>query len=78
MQQNIQKMWGWGWLSWTTSPGPQPCDTLAELSIKQIKCAERGMIIIRYFSEVGRSFQRMFTDLFEKYYNILEISLKGL
>ncbi|KAF7266968.1 hypothetical protein GWI33_019752 [Rhynchophorus ferrugineus] len=52
LQQNVQKMWGWGWLSWTSSPGPQPCDTLAELSIKQIKCAERGLLLLTHTGAV--------------------------
>lgn len=39
---NGQMLWGWGWLSWVSNPGPQSCETLAELGIKQMKCSERG------------------------------------
>lgn len=39
---NGQMLWGWGWLSWVSNPGPQLCESLAELGIKQMKCSERG------------------------------------
>ncbi|CAH1128754.1 unnamed protein product [Ceutorhynchus assimilis] len=43
---NAQRLWGWGWLSWASNPGPQLCESLAELSIKQIKCSERGVLLL--------------------------------
>ncbi|XP_030756884.1 E3 ubiquitin-protein ligase HERC2 [Sitophilus oryzae] len=45
-QINGQKLWGWGWLSWISNSGPQTCESLAELSIKQLKCSERGLLLL--------------------------------
>ncbi|KAL1491483.1 hypothetical protein ABEB36_012074 [Hypothenemus hampei] len=45
-QTNGQLLWGWGWLNWASNSGPQPCDSLAELSIKQLKCSERGVLLL--------------------------------
>ncbi|XP_050303138.1 E3 ubiquitin-protein ligase HERC2 [Anthonomus grandis grandis] len=43
---NGQKLWGWGWLSWNSTSGPQQCESIAELSIKQLKCSERGVLLL--------------------------------
>lgn len=39
-------VWGWGWLSWIVGIGPQCCDAIAELSIKQLCCSDRGILIL--------------------------------
>ncbi|CAG9815802.1 unnamed protein product [Phaedon cochleariae] len=43
---NGQKVWGWGWLSWAPSAGPQNCEALSDLPIKQLACSERGILIL--------------------------------
>lgn len=39
-------MWGWGWLTWLIGTGPQICETIAELNIKQLRCSERGILLL--------------------------------
>ncbi|KAJ8950701.1 hypothetical protein NQ318_012781 [Aromia moschata] len=41
-----QRVWGWGWLSWVFGTGPQYCDAISELVIKQLRCSDRGMLIL--------------------------------
>ncbi|XP_018562377.1 E3 ubiquitin-protein ligase HERC2 isoform X2 [Anoplophora glabripennis] len=41
-----QRVWGWGWLSWLIGTGPQVCETIAELNIKQLRCSERGILLL--------------------------------
>ncbi|KAJ8985747.1 hypothetical protein NQ317_014400 [Molorchus minor] len=41
-----QRVWGWGWLSWVFGTGPQYCEAIAELTIKQLCCAERGVLML--------------------------------
>ncbi|XP_066141939.1 E3 ubiquitin-protein ligase HERC2 isoform X1 [Euwallacea fornicatus] len=53
---NGQMLWGWGWLTWASNPGPQLCESLAELSIKQMKCSERGVIFLTHAGTVYITF----------------------
>lgn len=46
MNYNGQRVWGWGRLSWQQSPSPEYCDTLADLTIKQLLCSNRGILIL--------------------------------
>lgn len=41
-----QQVWGWGWLSWTVSGGSQTYDAISELSIKQLCCSDRSLLIL--------------------------------
>ncbi|KAJ8962033.1 hypothetical protein NQ314_005815 [Rhamnusium bicolor] len=43
---NGQRVWGWGWLSWVVGIGPQTCEAIAELTIKQLCCSDRGILIL--------------------------------
>ncbi|XP_060526978.1 E3 ubiquitin-protein ligase HERC2 [Cylas formicarius] len=43
---NGWRVWGWGWLSWASGPGPQCCDALSELSVTQLRCSQRGLLLL--------------------------------
>uniref|UniRef100_A0A6P7FTJ3 HECT-type E3 ubiquitin transferase n=1 Tax=Diabrotica virgifera virgifera TaxID=50390 RepID=A0A6P7FTJ3_DIAVI len=43
---NGQRVWGWGWLSWAIGTGPQSCEAIADLTIKQLCCSDRGILIL--------------------------------
>lgn len=43
---NGQRVWAWGWLSWIPGTGPQNCESIAELTIKQLCCSERGILVL--------------------------------
>ncbi|XP_048524463.1 E3 ubiquitin-protein ligase HERC2 [Dendroctonus ponderosae] len=45
-QKNGQRLWAWGSLNWAPNPGPQGCEYLAELGIRQMKCSERGVLLL--------------------------------
>lgn len=52
-------VWGWGWLSWVVGIGPQCCEAIAELTIKQLCCADRGILIL---SSLGKLFYMYYTS----------------
>ncbi|GJQ69394.1 HERC2 [Trypoxylus dichotomus] len=44
---NRQQVWCWGWLAWLeTNVGPQLCDAISELNIKQLRCSERSLLAL--------------------------------
>ncbi|XP_044262446.1 E3 ubiquitin-protein ligase HERC2 isoform X2 [Tribolium madens] len=49
---NGQRVFGWGWFSWIFGVGPQNCDTLSELTIKQICCSDRTILILTQMGKV--------------------------
>lgn len=52
-------VWGWGWLSWIVGVGPQCCEAIAELTIKQLCCSDRGILIL---SSLGKLFYMYYTS----------------
>ncbi|XP_056632300.1 E3 ubiquitin-protein ligase HERC2 isoform X1 [Diorhabda sublineata] len=49
---NGQRVWGWGWLPWATETGPQNCDAIADLTIKELCCSDRGILILTHSGKV--------------------------
>ncbi|CAH1964040.1 unnamed protein product [Acanthoscelides obtectus] len=43
---NGQRVFGWGWFYRLVGNGPQNCEALSELTVKQIRCSERGILIL--------------------------------
>ena len=49
---NGQRVFGWGWFSWTFGVGPQNCDTISELTVKQICCSDRTILMLTQSGKV--------------------------
>ena len=43
---NKQQIWCWGWLAWLNNAGPQPCDMISEMNIKQLCCSEHSLLAL--------------------------------
>ncbi|CAH0559020.1 unnamed protein product [Brassicogethes aeneus] len=41
-----QRVWGWGGLSWIMGYGPQNCESLSELTVQQICCSDRKLLLL--------------------------------
>ncbi|KAK9747383.1 Regulator of chromosome condensation (RCC1) repeat [Popillia japonica] len=46
LNTNRQQVWCWGWLAWVANVGPQLCDAISELNIKQLRCSERSLLAL--------------------------------
>lgn len=51
-----QEVLAWGWLSWSSchdlGMSPQCCESIGELGVKQIVCAERWLLILTLTGKV--------------------------
>ncbi|KAF5273445.1 hypothetical protein FQA39_LY07462 [Lamprigera yunnana] len=52
LNSNRQQAWGWGYLSWVVTGGPQKCEVLMELSVKQLCCADRMFLVLTQIGKV--------------------------
>lgn len=56
---NGQRVFAWGWFSWLFGPGPRNCDSLTELTVKQIACSDRTILIL---TESGKVYYMYYTS----------------
>lgn len=55
-KNSYQEVMAWGWLSWSSCHDmgtfPQNCESIGELGVKQIVCAERWLLILTLLGKV--------------------------